>query len=112
MGLIVVDNDIGKMYSDICKDEDETVAPVPSSIVSQQRERNKTVTAPDITTSWEPATDYTMPSWTPFTSTFYGGGSVSLPVPAAATATDAASCTLPSRRILFLLCLATVFSLC
>ncbi|UPK91580.1 hypothetical protein LCI18_002515 [Fusarium solani-melongenae] len=71
-------------FSEICSDEGFTVAPMPSSIVSEQKERNQTIDMPE--PEQETTTDVTftvdLPRKTTHeaeTITFYGTPTVSLP---------------------------------
>ncbi|KAH8662694.1 hypothetical protein BGZ61DRAFT_485167 [Ilyonectria robusta] len=72
-------------YSDVCSEEGFGVAPMPSSIVSEQRERNQTVSVPEpdptstSTSSFTVDLSYTTASHEPYTVTFYGTPSISLP---------------------------------
>lgn len=71
-------------FSEICSDEGFTVAPMPSSIVSEQKERNKTIDVPEPEqeTTTAPTFTFDMPRKTTDeaeTITFYGTPTVSLP---------------------------------
>ncbi|KAI8683360.1 hypothetical protein NCS56_00460500 [Fusarium sp. Ph1] len=71
-------------FSEICSDEGFTVAPMPSSIVSEQKERNKTIDVPEPEqeTTTAPTFTFDMPRKTTHeveTITFHGTPTVSLP---------------------------------
>ncbi|KAM0426655.1 hypothetical protein ACHAPT_007971 [Fusarium lateritium] len=76
----------------VCKDEGLTVAPIPSSIISQQKQYNKTAVVPSMTASDSASStitidrSYTTNSHEPYTTTVYGVvASVTLPEIAAPT---------------------------
>ncbi|KAH8646028.1 hypothetical protein BGZ61DRAFT_470060 [Ilyonectria robusta] len=76
-------------YFDVCSEEGFSVAPMPSSIVSEQRERNKTVSVPEPEPKTTSPSTLTSSSTFPFelktgshephTVTYYGTPSASLP---------------------------------
>ncbi|KAH6976825.1 hypothetical protein EDB80DRAFT_269107 [Ilyonectria destructans] len=97
-----------------CKEEGATVASMPSSIVSQQEQRNKTLDVPALTSSTdtgsimesmtgssaESTTDsidmsYTTNSHKPITSTIDGGPAVTLPEMSAPTKTSGSNVSDP-----------------
>jgi hypothetical protein len=72
-------------FIEICSNEGFTIAPIPSSVISEQKERNKTIEVPEPepkTTSSSTLT-FGMPRKTgyhePETLTFYGTPTASLP---------------------------------
>lgn len=71
-------------FTEICSDEGFTVAPMPSSIVSEQKERNKTIEVPEpeSKTTSDSTFTFDMPRKStrePETITFRGTPTVSLP---------------------------------
>lgn len=94
-------------YSSICSQQDLTVAPIPTSILSEQKERNETVAVPTITSSssstYSYNMDYTTLYQSPYTITISGVPSVTLPDIGPATQTgddDDGASTLGARRLL------------
>jgi hypothetical protein len=85
MGEFMFDTDERNRAS--CKDDGYTVAPIPSSIISQQKEYNKTAKVPIMSatdSSTDSATEinsaYATLSHDPYTMTLYGqSASVTLP---------------------------------
>lgn len=70
----------------VCKEEDLDVAPIPSSIISQQKQYNKTAELPSMPVSGSVSStisidrSYTTNSHKAYTTTVYGAGaSVTLP---------------------------------
>jgi hypothetical protein len=78
-----------------CKDDGYSVAPIPSSIISQQKEHNKTAKVPTMSATIS-ATDSINPGYAtlshePYATTLYGdGASVTLPEIPARTEEDEA----------------------
>ena len=83
-GGIVVPNQESR-WKGVCSDVDESIAPIPSSVVSQQKERNKTIAVPTgtdaIGSTMSYDRSYTTLQHDPITLTLYGGdpATVSLP---------------------------------
>jgi hypothetical protein len=97
MGEFMFDTDEDNRAN--CKDDGYSVAPIPSSIISQQKEHNKTAKVPTMSATVSAtvsATDSINPGYTtlshePYTTTLYGdGASVTLPEIPARTEEDEA----------------------
>ncbi|KAF5024404.1 hypothetical protein F66182_3490 [Fusarium sp. NRRL 66182] len=82
MGDLMLDSD--EMNRENCKDDDFEIASIPSSIISQQKEHNKTATVPTMEATMSatrsPDSSFMTRSHEPHTSTLYGAeASVTLP---------------------------------
>lgn len=107
-------------YSSICSADGYTVAPMPSSILSEQKARNKTVEVPAMTstdsstaTATLDLSDNTM-SHEALTTTMYGVASASLPQIAAPTETSGSIGWGVSEHIVGVVCavvLAAVYNI-
>lgn len=79
--------------ANMCESEGHDIAPIPSSIISQQEERNSTTSMPEITYTPTYTFTYTTPTIDPWTVTLEGAGTdITLPVIASEpTETDSAA---------------------
>lgn len=83
--------------ANMCDSEGHDIAPIPSSIISQQEERNATTSMPEITYTPTYTYTYTTPTIDPWTVTLEGAGAdITLPVIASEpTETDSAASPRP-----------------
>ncbi|KAJ3537408.1 hypothetical protein NM208_g6326 [Fusarium decemcellulare] len=92
-------------FTEICSEEGFTIAPMPSSIVSEQKARNKTVEVPEPEpeTTSDSTFTFDMPRKTtiePETMTFYGTPTASLPDIRPTNSNDGPSRYMGVRQIL------------
>lgn len=78
-----------------CEAEGHDIAPIPSSIISQQEERNETTSMPEVT--YTPTYTYTTPSISAWTVTLIGEPDVTLPTIASAPTETGAASTLGGK---------------
>lgn len=91
-GGIIAPNQDGR-WKAMCSDIDESIGPMPSSVVSQQKERNSTVPVPTgtdaIGSTMSYDRSYTTLIHDPITLTLYGAGAATVSLPEIAAPTEA-----------------------
>ncbi|KAH7127758.1 hypothetical protein B0J13DRAFT_611381 [Dactylonectria estremocensis] len=106
---------LGDEYSSsLCSDDGYTVAAIPSSIISAQKARNKTVTVPDWTqesTSSYASATITPISIEPYTTTLPQLTAATLPTMALATETSSNGCDGRDRPFMTAVCVVLAVGL-
>ncbi|KAH8680147.1 hypothetical protein BGZ61DRAFT_358900 [Ilyonectria robusta] len=105
--------DLDDYYSSICASDGYTIAPMPSSILSSQKARNKTMEVPEYTqTSTFINTFTATPGFvSPYTTTLPALSSITLPALASATEPSSNGCDQSNPHHIAAICVAFVAGL-